>query len=165
MELLAACSNTCSDDDYSRYQELWKKHQNFTCLICQCEEPLEDAPSRPPTLKCKHDVSIYSDCMTRFLSNAIEKGGWQEIRCPDSSCDEVMSGADVQASASREAFLKYERRFNTKTQAEWERYEELVTMKSLSKLPNFRWCARVDCEYGQIPPGSESTMNARSSPI
>jgi hypothetical protein len=89
-----------------RYQELWKKHQVFTCLICQCEESLEDAPSRPPTPNCKHDPSVCSDCMSGFLSNAIGKGGWQEIRCPDSSCVQILSGGDVQAFASREAFLK-----------------------------------------------------------
>jgi hypothetical protein len=89
-----------------RYQNLWKKHQVFTCLICQCEEPLEDAPSRPPTLNCKHDPSVCSDCITGFLSNAIDKGGWQEIRCPDSGCDQVLSGVDVQAFAPRGAFLK-----------------------------------------------------------
>ncbi|KAH8588779.1 hypothetical protein B0O99DRAFT_693082 [Bisporella sp. PMI_857] len=122
-----------------RYKGLWKKHQVFTCLICHCEEPLEDAPSRPPTFKCKHDPSVCSDCMIGFISNSIDKGGWQEIRCPDSGCDQVLTGGDVQAFAPRGAFLKY---------------EELITMKNLSKLVNFRWCAGDDCESGQIPSGS-----------
>lgn len=130
------------EDILGKYQELWKRHQFFTCLICQCEEPLEDAPSRSPTLKCKHDPNICSECMTGFLSNAIDTGGWQEIRCPDSKCDEALTGGDVQAFAPREAFL---------------RYEELITMKYLSKLPNFRWCAgdEQQCGSGQILPGGK----------
>lgn len=44
-------------------------------------------------------------------------------------------------------------------EANRKRYEELVTMKNLSKLPNFRWCAGDDqkCGSGQIPSGSKST--------
>ncbi len=76
------------------------------CLICQCEEPIEDAPSRLPTLNCKHDPNICSNCMTSFLLNAIDKGGWQEIRCPDLNCGQVLSGLDIQAFVHREAFLK-----------------------------------------------------------
>jgi hypothetical protein len=44
--------------------------------------------------------------MSGFLSNAIDTGGWQEICCPDSKCDQVLTGGDVQAFAPREAFLK-----------------------------------------------------------
>lgn len=37
-------------------------------------------------------------------------------------------------------------------------------MRSLSKLPNFRWCAGDGCESGQIPSGSKSTLVAIHPP-
>jgi hypothetical protein len=36
-------------------------------------------------------------------------------------------------------------------------------MRTLSKLPNFRWCAGDGCESGQIPSGSKSTLVAKHS--
>jgi len=134
----------------AKYLNLLDQHRVYTCVIHQDEEPLEDS-ARSATVKCKHDPNACRDCLAAFLADAINNGRWQEIICPDPTCKEELGAADVQAFASREVFQKY---------------EELVTMQRLSRLPNFRWCAGSSSKCGSgliLSPKTETWTCKRCS--
>jgi len=84
--------------------EIVERYRVFTCVICFCEESLSDAIEHLPTSNCKHDVNVSKYGMENLLENAVEGEGWQDIRCPDASCKEALTGSDVQTFATPEVF-------------------------------------------------------------
>ena len=63
------------------------------------------------------------------------KGNIQRISCPILGCNHVYSYGEIRMITKRKTF---------------ERYDHLLTMKTLSKAPEFRWCKAGGCDSGQI---------------
>jgi hypothetical protein len=70
------------------------------------DESLDNAPKTTPTANCRHDISLCKESLEALLESKVTSGGWESIDCPDPSCKEVLTAADVQRFATREVYLK-----------------------------------------------------------
>ncbi|MCJ1244279.1 hypothetical protein MMC30_001477 [Trapelia coarctata] len=72
-----------------------------------------------------------------MIDVAVKKGGWGELKCPESKCKQKLEFEDVRVAATAETFA---------------RYDDLLTQKMFKRQPNYTPCNRPGgvCKAGQI---------------
>ncbi|CAG8445851.1 3629_t:CDS:2 [Acaulospora morrowiae] len=87
------------------------------------------------TSDCNHNVDICADCILGHIKEELEsKGVDAPLRCPKPRCKAELTYNDVHRLASKELFTRYDR---------------LLMISVIRKLPNFRWCKAPKCGSGQ----------------
>jgi hypothetical protein len=102
------------------------------CAVCGESTPIISLPSLS---SCTHEAQTCSNCYATWISSRLEESGWQEVKCPGTSCRTHLTHEEIKAYATQEVF---------------ERYDTLQTRGVLSLDPNFRWCRAQGCTSGQI---------------
>lgn len=102
------------------------------CAVCGEATPIISLPSLS---SCTHEAQTCSNCYATWISSRLEESGWQEVKCPGTTCRTHLTHEEIKAYA---------------TQAVFERYDTLQTRGVLSLDPNFRWCRAQGCTSGQI---------------
>lgn len=133
----------------SRYRELVFGGVE-ECVVCGEEEYHCDAPV---TKYCQHLRNICPSCLKQMIKIAVKKGGWADIRCPDTSCRKQLEYNDVKQAATKEDFEQCvpptvkKDRCTDKT-----RYDDFLIRQAAKGMPNFTPCNRPGgvCKMGQI---------------
>lgn len=102
---------------------------NITCDVCYLQLDIQ----YDYTFDCKHLSKICLSCAQLSIQADVSEA--QDPRCPDQQCDQKLSFADVQFYATKATFDEYDRR---------------RAFQALVGIPEFRWCLRSGCGYGQI---------------
>jgi hypothetical protein len=102
------------------------------CAVCGEATPIIELPSLS---SCSHEAQTCSNCYATWISSRLEESGWQEVKCPGTTCRINLTHEEIKAYATKEVF---------------ERYDTLQTRGVLSLDPNFRWCRAQSCTSGQI---------------
>ena len=109
------------------------KPKTTTCSICAATE----IPDGEPNVieKCTHKRTVCDLCYARHLREELnEKGNVDNIVCLGADCKCKMDFFTVKKIATKEIF---------------ERYDRIMTRRTLEKLPGFVWCGH-GCGCGQI---------------
>lgn len=86
---------------------------------------------------CHHEMDICTKCLVESIKTTMNEKGVHavgKIPCPTEGCGRKLLNDEIQCYADKE----------TK-----EKYDRFLHIKSISQLPNFRWCSRDGCENGQ----------------
>lgn len=102
---------------------------NITCDVCYLQLDIQ----YDYTFGCQHLSKICLSCAQLSIQADVSEA--QDPRCPDQQCDQKLSFADVQFYATKATFDEYDRR---------------MAFQALVGIPEFRWCLRSGCGYGQI---------------
>jgi len=95
------------------------------------------SPSSLPSCSATHDLDICRNCLSHHIESQLEsrgRGGVESLACPRLRCSHIYTHEEVRKILNPEAFA---------------RYDKLRLLSSLATLPNFRWCLREGCEFGQ----------------
>ncbi|KAH8681778.1 hypothetical protein BX600DRAFT_447295 [Xylariales sp. PMI_506] len=87
---------------------------------------------------CHHDNNICRDCLAKYIATQLETqghGAVDNISCPELDCGRKYTHGEIQSLASPESFALYDR---------------YIVLRSISSLPNFRWCLREGCVSGGL---------------
>lgn len=90
-----------------------------------------------PSCSAIHTLDTCRNCLSLHIEAELKKGRRDvlSITCPDPICSHVYTQEEVRRILNNpEAFA---------------RYVKLQLLSSLAALPNFRWCLRKGCEFGQ----------------
>mmetsp|Transcript_58101 Transcript_58101/g.124831 ORF Transcript_58101/g.124831 Transcript_58101/m.124831 type:complete len:261 (+) Transcript_58101:73-855(+) len=94
-----------------------------------------------PTSSCTHASTICKECFSKTVQMHVrDLGNIEEIPCPISGCDCMITHPDVQQRALRHVFKEY---------------DELLMRRALQKMPNFVWCKAEGCGSGQLHEGGK----------
>ena len=72
------------------------------CIICGASFPRGGRVTR----NCQHARNSCPDCVKQMIDVAVEKGGWNDLRCPYTECKQKLEFEDVRLSASTTAFQR-----------------------------------------------------------
>ena len=77
-------------------------YSRVDCIICG------DSFSRggQVTKNCQHARNSCPDCVKKMIDFAVEKGGWNDLRCPYTECKHKLGFEDIRLSASTTAFQR-----------------------------------------------------------
>ncbi|KAK3317814.1 hypothetical protein B0T19DRAFT_405477 [Cercophora scortea] len=87
---------------------------------------------------CGHVMDFCNGCVARHIKAQIEMFGrnvTERISCPSEGCGRKLSYDEVKLYADKETA---------------QRYDRYLLLIANSKLPYFRWCARGECENGEV---------------
>ncbi|KAK3313138.1 hypothetical protein B0H66DRAFT_387035 [Apodospora peruviana] len=90
------------------------------------------------TASCGHEMDHCNSCQAEHMKAKLEELGRDvadNMPCPSEECQRKLSYDEVKLYAGKETA---------------ERYDKYLLLKSISQLPNFRWCSRGGCENGQL---------------
>ena len=73
------------------------------CVTCTETLPISEFPA---IMNCDHDSKICADCYKRWIAAELERKCWNQIKCPDSDCKQLLKHAEVQQYASPEICVK-----------------------------------------------------------
>jgi hypothetical protein len=85
------------------------------------------------TSSCQHRPTVCRDCLTHWITENIQEGKWDEIRCPE--CRQILEYNDVKRNTPKDLF---------------DRYDKLLLRGALNHLDGFRFCLSPTCESGQM---------------
>lgn len=102
------------------------------CVVCGSATLITNCPSLP---LCTHEEQVCSDCYAAWIASQLEDTGWQEAKCPGTTCNITLTYEEIKAYASNDIFT---------------RYDVLQARNALSSNPDFRWCRAEGCVSGQI---------------
>jgi hypothetical protein len=92
------------------------------CAVCGEATLIIELPSLS---SCSHEAQTCSDCYATWISSRLKENGWQEVKCPGTTCRINLKYEEIKAYATKEVF---------------ERYDALKA----------RWCRAQGCTSGQI---------------
>jgi hypothetical protein len=74
------------------------------------DEPIgeDEGALRPPTVDCNHDRNICDRCLTNCLDNAVQRGLYDDLGCPDPECKRPLQITELKRLLSSQLFEKYE---------------------------------------------------------
>jgi hypothetical protein len=76
------------------------------CDACGEEFLITDFPIRR-TGRCNHELKMCHSCIMQWIESSLESNSLTSIKCPESSCKELLTHDDVRTFASREVFDRY----------------------------------------------------------
>ncbi|KAK3689577.1 hypothetical protein B0T22DRAFT_514155, partial [Podospora appendiculata] len=130
----SGCVDLRCDVDYGSLEDWTETCRDFTgdwmWKILVFSEKMAEA--------CGHVMDFCNDCVANSIKAQIETFGLvvtERISCPSEGCSRKLSYDEVKLYANKESA---------------ERYDRYLLLKSLSQLPNFRWCGRAECENGEV---------------
>ena len=62
------------------------------CIVCyetSCPN------QKPVTKQCRHARNVCSGCLVKMIEIAVERGGWDNLRCPDPKCRKKLAYKDI----------------------------------------------------------------------
>jgi hypothetical protein len=107
----------------------------FQCDVCMEDLPSEQFPYQDVTERCNHDNNICQTCLSQSIAAQLDDKGWDQITCPTSSCAAKLSSNNVEMWAEPSTVTRYHR---------------FMLSFALSADPNFRYCLRDGCQFGQV---------------
>lgn len=110
----------------------------YTCGVCLEYVPLHAYQS--PTSTCQHGRNVCDPCLSRSISSNVQEG--LEPLCPFVGCNTRLSQAEIKLHMTAGTFETYNRR---------------KFLKSISHIPEFRWCLSTNCGSGQIHQDGDQT--------
>ncbi|KAI3332449.1 hypothetical protein HD806DRAFT_519183 [Xylariaceae sp. AK1471] len=117
-------------------EEAWLLPQTETCSICADDKRVSEFPNRRTiTSDCAHEATACKACVSQWITSSMETVAWDRLKCPE--CPKMLGFKDVEAFATRDVFLKY---------------DKLATKAMLDNVQGFRWCLNPRCDAGQIYP-------------
>lgn len=102
------------------------------CAVCGEATLIIELPSLS---SCPHDAQTCRDCYATWIASQLENNGWQQVKCPGTTCKINLEHEEIKAYATKAVF---------------ERYDALQTCGVLSSDPKFCWCRAQGCTSGQI---------------
>jgi len=87
---------------------------------------------------CQHPIDCCTTCLQAHLKSQVEqrgRGSSGQLLCAAVDCTRTLDYHEIQLYADPDTFTEYDR---------------YLYLDTLSKLPNFRWCLRPNCENGQL---------------
>ena len=93
-------------------------------VLCDCVQVIES---------CSH--RFCSKCVTSYLEAALESGEVLDTKCPDNSCEQLLTDNDLGKALSLIQFGKF---------------KQFRTLAKLRLEPNCRWCPNETCQSGVI---------------
>ncbi|KAF9699153.1 hypothetical protein EKO04_003043 [Ascochyta lentis] len=106
--------------------------QTQDCAVCGDNKLYIELPSLS---SCSHRPEACDDCYASWIASQLEANGWQEVKCPGTSCKANLTYEEIKAFAGKDVF---------------ERYDSFQARSALASDPNFRWCRAEGCLSGQI---------------
>lgn len=130
----AAIARQIHREELGAQEERLRKAASRTrdCAVCGEATLIIELPSLS---SCPHDAQTCRDCYATWIVSQLENNGWQQVKCPGTTCKINLEYEEIKAYATKEVF---------------ERYDALQTRGLLSSDPNFRWCRGQGCTSGQI---------------
>lgn len=119
----------CRAQDERNRQAALRTHD---CVVCGDNTLFIELPSLS---SCSHQPEVCGGCYASWIASQLGANGWQEAKCPGTSCKINLAYAEIKAYASIDVF---------------ERYDALKARSVLASDPNFRWCRAEGCVSGQI---------------
>jgi hypothetical protein len=90
---------------------------------------------------CTHIEKVCVYCLDRHVLTEINtKGNMERIKCPTTNCSHNFSYSEIRKITRTKTF---------------QRFDHLLTMKSLATRNEFRWCKAEGCESGQLHDAGE----------
>jgi len=117
-------------DKKAKKEKKPKKHTKKQCAICTSRK--SDRKFSRLTVGCTHEARCCSRCVRRHIETEVNSKGNLSVKCPE--CRKELAHAAVQAHASGKVF---------------QQFDKLLLRKTVSSLPNFRWCKNATCGSGQ----------------
>lgn len=106
------------------------------CAICDEAVPLYVACKG----RCKHKAEHCQECLVKYIREELNsKGDSLSVVCPFPSCKQKLDHSDVQSLC-----------VTPKNKEVFARYDKLLLVQMLSKMPEFRWCKQQSCGSGQL---------------
>eukprot|EP00943_MAST-04B_sp_MAST-4B-sp1_P007402 g7402.t1 len=104
------------------------------CVVCY--ETYNKMEENFPTLSdCKHEPTVCKGCLDKHVLEEMNgKGNIEDLKCPSASCTVKFTHSDVKKVTQKSTF---------------ERYDDILTKRFLSKMSNFTWCKAEGCGSGQ----------------
>ncbi|KAI1743081.1 hypothetical protein F4680DRAFT_410964 [Xylaria scruposa] len=130
----ARCVACNTDTEFSPDQQRWNRATEG--FGKQWISGLLKFPLRSELPECDHSLRLCRACMGEYIETQMRvlgRGAPDKIKCPEPRCKHRLTLEEVGRFASA---------------ATCRRYEELCTLKMLSKSPDFRWCLREGCGSG-----------------
>lgn len=95
------------------------------------------SPTALPLCRAVHPLDTCRDCLSRNIETQLQRGRSvaESLTCPDLMCERIYTQEDVRRILNNPEVFS--------------RYLKLQLLASLAPLPNFRWCLRKGCEFGQ----------------
>jgi ubiquitin len=112
---------------------------NKECTVCCEDKPSNDANFPKCTAGCTHASNVCKSCLQAHVKTEVNTKNEHNVKCM--TCKLVLSGDEV-------------RRHSPST-AVFEAWEQNAFNAFLISLPDFRWCSRDGCGFGEeFPHGS-----------